>query len=84
MLFQNLMAKLHVNCCYYQKTGVKEQELTELAKENKESKIRVFGVVDLDYQFTFALKVTAITCKVHMPAGYTYQPAAVHAYCDRL
>ena len=44
--------------CYYQKTGMKDQELTELATENKESKIQVFGVVDLENQFTFALKVS--------------------------
>lgn len=34
-----------------------ELELTALKSENKESKIEVFGVVDLDSQFTFALKV---------------------------
>lgn len=31
--------------------------MTGLRSVNKESKIEVFGVVDLDYQYTFALKV---------------------------
>jgi hypothetical protein len=40
-----------------QKSGVNEQELTGLRSENEGSTIKVFGVVDLDSQYTFALKV---------------------------
>ena len=35
-----------------------EQEFTGLRSENKGSKIELFGVVDLDSQHTFALKVS--------------------------
>ena len=44
-----------------QKSGVNEQELTDLRSENRGSKIEVFGVVDLDSQYTFALKVQYIS-----------------------
>ncbi len=44
----------------FQKSGETEQELTTLRKENKGSKIEVFAMVDLDFQFPFALKVAII------------------------
>ena len=36
---------------------MKEQELKSFYKENTGSKIEAFAIVDLDNQFTFALKV---------------------------
>ena len=36
---------------------MKEQELKSFYKESKGSKIEAFAIVDLDNQFTFALKV---------------------------
>ena len=51
-----------VVCC--QKSGEKEQELTSLGCENKGSKIQVFAVVDLEYQFTFAFKVQYIALQL--------------------